>query len=403
MKLRSAFVILLALAILSPAGLAFRPVHGTGVTCDPSKTVLLIQDVTPWAGTTNHNSDGADVNELMTQQSSFCMINSNQISTTNLAQFQEIIIPSAQNQTYYDNLFPGGEISSSITSWVAGGGVLSANLADCASAPGSGGGWSSSACSTTASSYAFVGGVGHEGSFSDDNSIVASSSPVLTGQYGGTNGGQIGDDSCLKDLDCWGSSSHAYFTNLPSGTTVILGEPNGPVFVEYQYGDGLVIATTTSIEWRYDYFQPAYQNLKLLANEIGYQNFKTICQERDGEGDFNGHHGKGHFHFDNDQCEDGNRDQVHASDRGDGRDFQSTQIQTVQFDRMTLPRTITITGLGIVGGTTGLGTSLGLPVAFTFVAVETGPTTPGSVSFVFSDGYSNAGSLTSGSVLLHGW
>jgi len=69
---------------------------------------------------------------------------------------------------------------------------------------------------------------------------------------------------------------------------------------------------------------------------------------------------------------------------------------------MTLPRTITITGLGIVGGTTGLELALACQSPH-FVAVETGPTTPGSVSFVFSDGYSNAGSLTSGSVLLHGW
>ena len=403
MKLRLAFPIFLALVILAPAGLAVRPAHGTSVPCDGSKTVLLIQDITPWSGQTNHNPDGADVNELRTQQDSFCMITSSQVSTTNLAHFQEIIIPSAQSQTYYDNLFPGGTIQSKIASWVAHGGVLSANLADCASAPGAGGGWSHSACSVTASSYTFVGGVKHIGSFSDENTIVTSSSPVVTGKYGGTHGGQIVDNSCLKDLDCWGSSSHAYFTNLPSGTAIILRETNGPVFIEYQYGDGLVIATTTSIEWRYDYFQSSFQNLKLLANEIGYQNFKTVCQEKDGEGDFNGNHGKGHFKFDEDKCEDEDPNQVWASDRGDGRGFQSTQIQTVQFDWMTLPRTMTITGLGIVGGTTGLGTSLGLPVAFTFVAVETGPTTPGSVSFIFSDGYANAGPLTGGSVILHGW
>src|SRR5207302_5295634 len=226
--------------------------------------------------------------------------------------------------------------------------------------------WSSSACTSTASSYTFVGGVQHIGSFSDDNNIASSSSPVVTGDNGGTNGGQIVDNGCLNDLDCWGFSSHSYFTNLPSDTTVILTEPNGPVFVEYRYGDGLVIATTTSMEWRYDYFQPSYQNLKLLANEIGYQNFKTVCQEKDGDGDFNGNHGKGHFNFDEDKCEDGDPNQVSTSDRGDGRGFQSTQIQTVQFDWMTLPRTITITGLGIVGGTTALGTSLGLPVTFTF-------------------------------------
>ncbi len=403
MKLRFAFPIFLALAILAPLITSVKPAHADGVACDSSKTVLLIQDITPWAGQTNHDPNGADANELMTQQEKFCSINSSQVATIKLAKFTEIIIPSAQDQTYYDNLFPSGTILSEISSWVEDGGVLSANLADCASAPGAGGGWSFSACTSTSSSYTFVGGVQHIGSFSDDNNIASSSSPVVTGDNGGTNGGQIVDSGCLKDLDCWGFSTHSYFTNLPSDTTVILTEPNGPVFVEYRYGDGLVIATTTSIEWRYDYFQPSYQNLKLLANEIGYQHFRSTCQEKDGEGDFNGNHGKGHFHFDKDHCKDRDPEGVWASDRGDGNSFQSTQIQSAQFDPTIRPRSITITGLGTVIEVNSLGISVAIPVAFTLVAVETGPTTPGLVSFVFSDAFANAGPLTSGSVILHGW
>jgi len=53
---------------------------------------------------------------------------------------------------------------------------------------------------------------------------------------------------------------------------------------------------------------------------------------------------------------------------------------------------ITITGVGVSGGS---------PVSFVFTAIETGPTTPGWVSFAFSDGYTNAGTLTNGSILLH--
>ena len=401
MKFRATIIILTILAIIGPMGIIGRLAHSASAPsvsvsspCDPTQTVLLIQDITPWSSSTNHDPQGADVNELNSQNIPFCQITSSQIGTVNLAQFLDIIIPSAQNQTYYDNLFPGGTFSPSITSWIENGGVLSANLADCASAPGAGGGWSFAPCSLTASSYAFVGGVQHVGSFSDENTINDSSHPVITGQHGGSNRGQIVDVSDLKDLDGWRSSSHAYFTNLPSGTTVILSEPSGPVYIEYRHGDGLVVATTTSIEFRYDYFQLQYQNLKLLANEIGYQNFKAVCQEKDGDGDFNGNHGKGHFHLDKDSCEDGNPDQVSSSDRGDGKNFQSTQIQSAQLDTTTGARTLTITGLGTSGG---------LPVAFTFTAVETGPTTPGLVSFVFSDGYSNAGPITSGSALLHGW
>jgi hypothetical protein len=44
---------------------------------------------------------------------------------------------------------------------------------------------------------------------------------------------------------------------------------------------------------------------------------------------------------------------------------------------------------------------LSLKVGFVFTAIETGPTIPGWVSFAFSDGYTNAGTLTNGSILLH--
>jgi hypothetical protein len=113
------------------------------------------------------------------------------------------------------------------------------------------------------------------------------------------------------------------------------------------------------------------------------------CNEADGNGDFQGQQ-KGNFSFDNDGCMDGDQNNVQSTNRGDGRDFHSTQINTASFDKAT--NSITITGVGV---------SAGLPVAFTFVAVETGLTTPGWVSFAFSDGYTNAGTLINGSVLLH--
>src|SRR5437870_11819132 len=141
MKLRFAFPIFLALAILAPLITSVKPAHADGVACDSSKAVLLIQDITPWAGQTNHDPNGADTNELMTQQEQFCSINSSQVATTNLAYFTEIIIPSAQDQAYYDNLFPSGPLPPEISSWVEAGGGLSASLADFASAPAAGRVW----------------------------------------------------------------------------------------------------------------------------------------------------------------------------------------------------------------------------------------------------------------------
>jgi hypothetical protein len=125
-----------------------------------------------------------------------------------------------------------------------------------------------------------------------------------------------------------------------------------------------------------------------------------VCSEADGGGDFqdqNGHHGN--VQMDNDNCEESGHggngdsdqgDRVDSSNRGDGKDFHSTSIQSTNSD--TAAHTMTITGLG---------TSNGIPVAFTLVAVETDIAGPGWVSMVFSDGYSVAGTLLNGSITLH--
>jgi hypothetical protein len=113
------------------------------------------------------------------------------------------------------------------------------------------------------------------------------------------------------------------------------------------------------------------------------------CRESDGNGDFQGQH-PGSFQFDNDGYIDGDQNQVSSTNRGDGKTFQSTRIDTTTLD--SVAHKLTITGVGVSGG---------VPVTFTFVALETGPTTPGWVSFAFSDGYTNAGTLVNGSILLH--
>jgi len=113
------------------------------------------------------------------------------------------------------------------------------------------------------------------------------------------------------------------------------------------------------------------------------------CTESDGNGEFQGQQ-RGNFAFDNDGCKDGDQNEVSSTDRGDGKDFHSTQLNTVQYDAVA--NMITITGVGVSAGRT---------VTFVFTALETGPTTPGWVSFSFSDGYGNAGILSSGSIVLH--
>jgi hypothetical protein len=114
------------------------------------------------------------------------------------------------------------------------------------------------------------------------------------------------------------------------------------------------------------------------------------CRESDGQGDFQGTNGKGSFSFSRDHCLDGANDNVDSSNRGDGKDFHSTTIDSVLYD--DIAHTMTVAGLGTVNGS---------PVAYTFVVTETSLLSLGVVSFTFSDGYANTGLLIDGSIILH--
>jgi hypothetical protein len=115
------------------------------------------------------------------------------------------------------------------------------------------------------------------------------------------------------------------------------------------------------------------------------------CHEGDGEGDVHGSQsGTAHVSSDADSCEDQDQEQVKSQDPGANKDFQSTQIQSVQFDDAS--RTVTIFGLGVTGGN---------PVSFVLVETASGPNTPGSMSLSLSDGYVLAGSLLSGTITLY--
>jgi hypothetical protein len=124
------------------------------------------------------------------------------------------------------------------------------------------------------------------------------------------------------------------------------------------------------------------------------------CKEADGNGDFHSKDGRhGDVKFDNDKCEEsgaggnGESDQgdsVDSNNRGDGQDFHSTNIESTQFD--AIAGAVTITGVG---------TTNGVPVAFTLIAVGNSLTSLGSVTMVFSDGYSISGDLIDGSIALN--
>jgi hypothetical protein len=114
------------------------------------------------------------------------------------------------------------------------------------------------------------------------------------------------------------------------------------------------------------------------------------CHQADGNGDEAGSRGgKAHFSFHEDDCNQ-QPENEDFSDPSSGTVFHSTQVNSVTYD--TVAHSVTIVGLG---------TTNGLPVAFTIVAVDSSLVPPGLFSITLSDGYTNSGNLLDGSIALH--
>ena len=230
--------------------------------CIGGETDLLIQDAVPWPFfPVGIDTRGAFVNELIEQGKSWCAIDSSEIGTTNLSQFSVIILASDQPDSFYSNIMPGGVIHPDIDNWVLSGGILSASLADKGHNFGN---WDGSS---------FAGGLTKVSDFPEDLTIVTPAHPLIANGLTCPSGNcaVIVDIGSRTDIDDFTSSAHAFFTNLPVGTTVILSSASGPVAIEYSHGAGTVIANTLTDAWMYQ-GNNGPPVTKFIANDIAYQN-----------------------------------------------------------------------------------------------------------------------------------
>lgn len=192
--------------------------------------VLIVKDVNAW---------NQVANETVLQEKG---IGYNVITTDSLSSWDfrahgtRIILIESDQYTYsYQNLLANRE---KIAGFVSDGGVLIAHSCD--------GGWHNG-----------VGGQYRPGTEksvpNSDNTleIVDPQHPLLNG---------ISDE----ELDGFGSSTHGYFTDLMQGTNVIVADDGKPVYIEYTYGHGTVLATMQTMEWQHN------RGCRILENEIDY-------------------------------------------------------------------------------------------------------------------------------------
>ena len=267
------------------APLAARSLVGITSTACSGQSTALLQDNVPWVAgnaTLDPNGLGANGIELAAQGGDFCVLRSSDLGVVPLAGFARIVISSAQSQTFYNRVFPSNAIHPAIDAYVSGGGTLIANLADGASGPGNGGSWSG---------RSFVGGVRKALRHTSDNDIApgAASHPVISGNLPCSSSacGQVRDweEFTQVDIDDWNYSSHGYFTGLPAGATPLITDGSGPALVEYAHGEGHVVASMLTTEWRYlGGFSSYVQNQALLANLLSYRYRQDCAGDYDCDG-----------------------------------------------------------------------------------------------------------------------
>jgi len=209
--------------------------------------VLIILDYWPWGYHTTVNI----LNEIG-QGGNFNIIPTGALGSTDLSKYEVVIISSDQRDWSYNNIIAQ---KTKLANFVSAGGVLVAHACD--------EGWQSG---HWGSSF-LPGGVYHrcywhpfyDGGVLDNHPhIVMSGHPIVTTPHVLTDG----------NLDNWGYSTHGYFINLLPGTNTIIRDSEGrPIYIEYQYGAGLVLATMMTME----YADPD-NNWDLLRNELDYLN-----------------------------------------------------------------------------------------------------------------------------------
>lgn len=181
--------------------------------------VLLIKDCNPWGETTNEDV----LNEFGI---SYEVINSDTFGDHPLDVYSVIIIPSTQEQSYYDNLYAERE---KLAGFVDDGDVLLAHATD-----------NGHPCTTVWTDSFLPEGVTKENQFHDSIEIVDQNHPMV-------------ENLTEDDLSGWFYSTHGWFTNLSSDVTIVMGVAGNPVdnptYIEYPYGDGTVFTTMMTLEW----------------------------------------------------------------------------------------------------------------------------------------------------------
>lgn len=181
---------------------------------------LLVQDALAW------DSD-ANTQALDYLGVSYDTTTSDMLATTDLTQYKVVIYPSDQPQAFYDTV---AAALPQIESFVAQGGILVAHAAA--------DGWNGGTWSELDILPSGMSAVEH---MSEEVFVYIPEHPAFAEAI------SIDPDYFAK----WGYSVHGYFTDVPFGGVVVAESDAGPVYVDYAYGRGRILAGMFTVEYKY--------------------------------------------------------------------------------------------------------------------------------------------------------
>lgn len=200
------------------------------------KDVLLCIDINPFG---IYNTMIQDI--LDNHQFEYDIINSSKMGTINLSNYDKVIIPSQQPESFWNNLFNNKEW---FENYVVLGGILELHTAN--------------SNNQYIANKTFPGGIVVSSFMSDSTFLFSNFHPIVYHPQRVTE----------SDLLNAGIATPGYFSSYPSNTYQITGsminENSRPTTIEVNLGEGVIIATQHFVEY-YDAYPELLENMILFG------------------------------------------------------------------------------------------------------------------------------------------
>jgi len=196
--------------------------------------VALFENVIPWDYPSNEEA-------LNLYGIPYVVFSSSDFGRVDLSMFAKVVIASDQDQAFYNAM---DAYRWWFEDYVRNGGLLEIHAADWG---WHGGGWIGP----------LPGGLEFANYYSDYVTIVDYTHPVVT------TPNPISD----AELDYWSASVHGYFYMYPADSHIVIIEDSTrqPVYLEFSYGAGFIVASSQTLEWAYK-----RQYSRILENSLLY-------------------------------------------------------------------------------------------------------------------------------------